>query len=231
MISGVGGSPEGKLLIRTPVGVVDWDLLRRSNASGVAGILVWALGGWAQGKALAGIVFKSGGLSEGKPLTGIPARVVDWDLLGRSNAFEVAGILVWVSRGCTQGKILAGVVFGTGKLLGGKPFTKTPAKVVDGDSLGRSNAFGIAAILVWVPGAWVQGKALAGVVSGARGLFQGKLLTGRLAGVVDWGTLGREMAFGVGVILDWASGGWSQGRALAGIVASPIGQDKLLGKF
>ena len=39
------------------------------------------------------------------------------------------------------------------------------------------------------------------------------------------------MALGVEVILDWASGGWSQGRALVGIVAGPIGRGKLLGKF
>ena len=39
------------------------------------------------------------------------------------------------------------------------------------------------------------------------------------------------MAFGVGVILDWASGGWSRGGAFAGVVAGPVGWGKLLGEF
>ncbi|WP_375449212.1 hypothetical protein [uncultured Nostoc sp.] len=51
-------------------------------------------GGWAQGKALAGVVFGARGSPKGKPLTKTPAGVVNWNLLGRSNASGVAGILV-----------------------------------------------------------------------------------------------------------------------------------------
>lgn len=80
----------------------------RDNISKFARILDYT---W--GKALVDIVFEVERSLRGNLLTKIPAKVVDWDLLGRSNDFGVAKTLVWVSKSWAWRRALAGIVFGT----------------------------------------------------------------------------------------------------------------------
>ena len=49
---------------------------------------------WTQERALAGIISEVEESLKEKSFTRILARVVDWDSLGRNNAFGVVGILV-----------------------------------------------------------------------------------------------------------------------------------------
>lgn len=81
----------------------------------------WAPKGWAQRKALVGVISKVGGLPEGKSIIGPLTKVIDWGTLGREKVFGVGRMLGWAFKAWNQGRTFAGVVVGPvgrDKLLG-----------------------------------------------------------------------------------------------------------------